>query len=76
MMMIAGCQAERVVKAYARCMKLRAGCTGGSSNEESVKDLVTISEEGIKRNLLDKKMGAQDKTAASGHRSNTQGVQR
>ena len=46
--------AVSVIKAYVKSMKLRVRRTGHVSHAELVEDLVTISEEGIKTQVLDK----------------------
>ena len=62
-----GFQAERAVKAYAKIRKLGIWHIVGAPNADSVGDLVTISEEGMKKQLSVKTTSA---TAPSEHRTN------
>ena len=72
--MITGYQAERAVKAYARIRRLGIWHIAGVPNADSVGDLVTISEEGMKKQLSDKTTNANDDTARSGHGTNIEGI--
>ena len=71
--MITGYQAERAVKAYARIRRLGIWHIAGVPNADSVGDLVTISEEGMKKQLSDKIGSANDEAALAGYRTNTKG---
>ena len=66
-MAVTVCQAESAIKAYARTRKLGIWHIAGVPNAEFVGDLVTISEEGMKRQLADKMTNANGETARSGH---------
>jgi hypothetical protein len=70
---ITGYQAERAVKAYARIRRLGIWHIAGVPNADSVGDLVTISEEGMKKQLSDKIGSANDEAALAGYRTNTKG---
>ncbi len=60
-MTMTGHEAKSVIKAYVKCRKLGGWRISGVPITESVEDLVTISEEGIKRRLFDE--STDDETA-------------
>jgi len=70
---VTGYQAESAIKAYAKIRKLAVWHIIHVPNAESVGDLVTISEEGMKKQLSDKIGSANDEAALAGYRTNTKG---
>ena len=72
--MVTGYQAESAIKAYAKIRKLAVWHIIHVPNAESVGDLVTISEEGMKKQLSDKATSANDETARSGHGTSVEGI--
>ena len=71
--MITGYQAESAIKTYTRTRKLGIWHIVGAPNADSMGDLVTISEEGMKKQLSDKIGSANDEAALAGYRTNTKG---
>jgi len=70
---ITGYQAESAIKTYTRTRKLGIWHIVGAPNADSMGDLVTISEEGMKKQLSDKIGSANDEAALAGYRTNTKG---
>ena len=68
-----GYRAESAIKAYAKMGKLGVWHIVHVPNADSVGDLVTISEEGMKKQLSDKIGSANDEAALAGYRTNTKG---
>ena len=72
--MITGYQAESAIKAYTKIRRLGIWHIVGVPNADSVGDLVTISEEGMKKQLSDKTTSANGETARPGHGTNNEEI--
>ncbi|MGA2109301.1 MAG: hypothetical protein ABSH25_16845 [Syntrophorhabdales bacterium] len=70
--MITGYQAESAIKTYTRTRKLGIWHIVGAPNADSMGDLVTISEEGMKKQFSDKTTSANGETARPGHGTNNE----
>jgi len=67
-----GYRAESAIKAYAKMGKLGVWHIVHVPNADSVGDLVTISEEGMKKQFSDKTTSANGETARPGHGTNNE----
>jgi hypothetical protein len=69
-----GYRAESAIKAYAKMGKLGVWHIVHVPNADSVGDLVTISEEGMKRQLSDRTTSANGDTAGSHDSTGVEGI--